>query len=96
MIEYCRPNFSFIEVYSNGMLIDEKWCEFFKEHRVHIALSIHSYLPEEHDKHVNYKGSHKKVTRAVHLLKKLNIPFRIVTVNGTQSKLWKFKRTTFN
>jgi len=84
MIEYCREHYHFemIEVYSNGILIDDNWCQFFKKHDIRVALSIHSYIAEEHDKHVNYKGSHKKVERAVRALNSHDIPYRVGTVKS--------------
>lgn len=94
MIEYCRSDFDFIEVFTNGMLIDKTWCEFFKKNKIHIALSIHSYLPEEHDKHVNYVGAHNAVTHTVHLFKEFGIPFRIGTVKSKSCHIGEPDETT--
>ena len=82
MIVYARPHFDFIEVYTNGTTINEEWCNFFRKNNINIAISIHSYLPEEHDKVTQVKGSHKRVERAQHLLEKHNIPYRIGTVQS--------------
>lgn len=80
MIISCRDDFSFIEVYSNGTLIDEEWCEFFKKHEVSLALSIHSYVAKQHDRVTLTKGSHAKVNQAIRLLHKYEIPFRVAAV----------------
>lgn len=80
MIDYASNYFGFIELYTNGVLLDEQWCEFLKSKKINVAISIHSYLPEEHDKVTQVKGSHRRVIRGLNLLKKYNIPYRIGTV----------------
>lgn len=87
MIEYCHGHFDFIEVYSNGILITEEWAKFFKEHNIAVALSIHSYIPEEHDRLTTVKGSHKRVLRGLELLKKYQVPYRIGTVRSASCDL---------
>lgn len=82
MISKYRHFFDFVEVYTNGIKIDEAWCQFFKNQNIHIALSIHSYIPEEHDKVTQVKGSHRKVIKALSLLQKYQIPYRIGTVRS--------------
>ena len=82
MISYCKNKFAFIEVYTNGTLIDEKWCKFFKENDINVALSIHSYIPEEHDRVVNCKGAHRLVSKATNLLDEYNIKYRIATIKN--------------
>ncbi|GMV80455.1 MAG: anaerobic sulfatase-maturating enzyme [Planctomycetota bacterium] len=55
---------------TNGVLLDEAWCSFFKEHDFLIGLSIDG--PKElHDKYRFYKdgsGSHEKVVAALRVL----------------------------
>lgn len=87
MILHCRNDFNFIEVYSNGVLIDEKWAKFFKQNNIAVALSIHSYIPEEHDRLTTVKGSHKRVIRALELLKKHQVQYRIGTVRNTSCNI---------
>lgn len=87
MINYARPKFKFIEVYSNGVLIDDSWAAFFKEKRIHVALSIHSYIPEEHDRLTTVPGSHRRVIRGLELLKKYGIKYRIGTVSDKSCKV---------
>lgn len=87
MISLARKDFSFIEVYTNGIMIDENWCDFFKMHNIHVALSIHSYIAEEHDKLTQVEGSHRKVERALDLIKKAQIPYRIGTVCSKTCKV---------
>lgn len=87
MIMLGKEKFNFIEVYTNAVLINTDWCEFFKAHDIHIALSIHSYIAEEHDKLTQVKGSHKKVEKALSLIQKYNIPYRIGTVRSKSCKV---------
>jgi radical SAM protein with 4Fe4S-binding SPASM domain len=84
MITSCGENFTFIEIFSNGTLIDDKWCEFFKKYNLHIALSVHSYLPEEHDRTTRTKGSHARTTQAISLLQKYEIKYRLATIKTAQ------------
>lgn len=72
---------SFVEVFTNGILINEQWCEFFKDNDIHVAMSIYSYNAEEHDKVTLHKGSHDKTTvHSVELLNQYDISHRIATV----------------
>lgn len=87
MIDYARPKFHFIEVYSNGVLIDDKWARYFKENNIHLALSIHSYIPEEHDRLTTVPGSHSRVIRGLNLLKKYDVKYRIGTVSNKNCKV---------
>ena len=87
MILYARPDFDFIEVYTNGVFINKEWAQFFKDNRVHVALSIHSYDADEHDRVTTIKHSHRKVENAVRLLKALDIPIRTSAVETKGCKI---------
>lgn len=80
MLEYAANKFDFVEVFTNGILINEEWCKFFKDNNIHVAMSIYSYDAEEHDKVTLHKGSHDKTVHSVELLKRYDIPHRIATV----------------
>ncbi len=80
MIKFSRPLFREIEIFTNGMYINDEWVNIFKELDIKIALSIHSYLPEEHDKVTKQVGSFNKTIRGLHLLKDNNIRHRICGV----------------
>ena len=67
---------------TNGILVDEKWCEFFKENKFLIGLSIDG--PEElHNRYRMNKGgkpTFDKVMKGMDLLKKYQVDFNTLTV----------------
>lgn len=87
MIKYCRDYFDFIEVYTNGTLINEDWAAFFKEYNILLAMSIHSYIPEEHDRLTKVRGAHKKALRGLSYLKKYKIKYRIATIRNASCNI---------
>lgn len=74
-------------VQTNGTLINDQWCEFFKRHKVNVGVSIDG--PEFiHDAHrVNRKGegSFKKSLAGAEKLKQHGIGFGVVAVITDQS-----------
>jgi len=74
-------------VQTNGTLINDKWCEFFKKHNVNVGVSIDG--PEFiHDAHrVNRKGegSFKKSMAGAEKLKEHGIGFGVVAVISDKS-----------
>lgn len=80
MITYARPDFEYIEVFTNATMINKEWVSFYKANDIHIGTSVYSYVAEEHDKVTGVKGSHENTTRALALLKEAEVPFRTATV----------------
>ena len=74
-------------VQTNGTLINDAWCEFFKKHKVNVGVSIDG--PEFiHDAHrVNRKGegSFKKSMAGAKKLKEHGIGFGVVSVISAKS-----------
>ncbi|HZI33134.1 MAG TPA: anaerobic sulfatase maturase [Candidatus Binatia bacterium] len=69
------------DLQTNGTLIDEEWCEFLKENRFLVGLSIDG--PRDiHDKYRVTKGGRPtfdKVFNAVKLLQRYGVPFNTLT-----------------
>lgn len=84
-------------IQTNGCLLDDAWCEFFRIQDFLVGISLDGYA-QNHDgfrKDAKGKGSHKQALRAIALLKKYQIPFNILTVLTRQlanhpDKLYRF------
>jgi uncharacterized protein len=77
---------------TNGVLLDEEWCEFFREHNFLIGISIDGPA-ELHDRYRYDKqgqGSFAGVMRGLKLLKKHHVEFNVLIVvnshNGDHGK----------
>jgi uncharacterized protein len=74
---------------TNGILIDEEWCSFFKEHNFLVGLSVDG--PRElHDTYRvdrNKQGTFDKVMKSWRLLRRHAVDFNILcTVNAANEK----------
>ncbi|MGR5144657.1 anaerobic sulfatase maturase [Photobacterium sp. DNB23_23_1] len=72
---------------TNGILINDEWCQLFKENDFLIGVSIDG--PEDlHDVYrtnTSGKGTHSKVLKAIKLLKKHKVEFNTLTVVNDQN-----------
>ena len=98
--KYRRPGMTFLHtMQTNGTLLNDSWCEFFKEYNFLIGLSIDG--PRElHDIYRLDKGgkpTFNKVMRGLRLLQKHGIEYNLLTtVNGVNAdyplEVYKFLR----
>jgi uncharacterized protein len=67
---------------SNGILLNEAWCEFIKTHNLSIGLSIDgpADIHDAHRKTRSGKGSHRLAMRGLRLLQDHQIPFHVISV----------------
>ncbi len=80
--KYRRPGMTFLHtMQTNGTLLDDEWCQFFKEHNFLIGISIDG--PRElHDVYRVDKGGAPtldKVMRGLRLLQKHGVDYNILT-----------------
>ena len=80
MVRYCLGKMDFIEIFTNGTLITEEWCQFFQKNNIHIAVSVYSYDGKMHDRVTKNEGSHERTVKGLELLKKYNIKYRVANV----------------
>jgi uncharacterized protein len=88
-VKHARPGMTILNtMQTNGTLLDDEWCAFFKEHNFLIGISIDG--PRElHDVYRVDKGgkpTFDKVMRGIRLLQKHEVEYNILTtvnrVNG--------------
>jgi uncharacterized protein len=88
--KYLRPGTTVENtIQTNGILLDDAWCEFLHEHRFLVGLSIDG--PRElHDAYRRDKTGNPvfdKVVRAVRLMQKHQVEFNVLcTVNAVNSE----------
>ncbi|MDR2760469.1 MAG: radical SAM protein [Rickettsiales bacterium] len=82
MIKESRGKFNFIEVYTNGTMINQEWCDFFKEYKVSLAISFHSFIEKEFEKITQTKGSFNLVKRGLDLAIKNKLPLRVASIQN--------------
>ncbi|MEZ8118485.1 radical SAM protein [Vibrio splendidus] len=67
---------------TNGLLLDESWCQFFKYHQFLIGISVDGpqHLHDAYRKTRSGKATHHKVEAAINLLKSFGVEFNTLTV----------------
>lgn len=67
---------------TNGILIDEQWCQFFYKHQFLIGISIDGYAKNHNYCRPNYQGCNtlNHILTSVSFLRKYKVEFNILTV----------------
>ena len=85
---YCTPNKVVAnDVQTNGTLLDDKWCEFFRNNSFLVGVSIDG-PPDLHDyyrKQIGGKPSSDKVVAGIRCMQKHNVEFNTLTVLNRQN-----------
>ena len=82
MFDYASKSFDEFEIFFNGTLTKRKHLEYIKEHypNCKIAMSLHSFIEEEHEKITQVKGSYQRSVKTLRILQELGIKFRYVGI----------------
>lgn len=67
---------------TNGTLITQAWCDFFKQHPVHVGVSIDgpAFLHDAHRKNRRGGNTHELTMRGIRYLQKNEIPYSTISV----------------
>lgn len=67
---------------TNGMLLDQRWCDFIKEHRIRIGVSLDGpkFIHDAHRLSRSGGSTYEKVVRGIELLLANEIEFHIICV----------------
>ncbi|MGA7871223.1 MAG: cyclophane-forming radical SAM/SPASM peptide maturase GrrM/OscB [Candidatus Binatus sp.] len=67
---------------TNGVLIDDAWCEFFKAHRVNVGVSVDgpAFLHDRNRKTRKGGGTHHRVMEGIRRLQSNEVPFHVISV----------------
>ncbi len=80
MLGYCRSKMDFVEVFTNATLLNDDWCQFFRDKKVHVAVSVYSYDKVMHESVTQIKDSFDWTIRGINLLKNYDIKYRVANV----------------
>jgi radical SAM protein with 4Fe4S-binding SPASM domain len=82
MMDYASKSFNEFEVFFNGTLTNRQHIERIKRDypNCKIAMSLHSFIREEHEKITQVKNSFDKSVQTLHNLKDLGMKFRYVGI----------------
>jgi len=65
-----------LEIFSNLILLKDRWIDLMEKFQIRIATSVHSAKPAIHDSITQKEGSFNKAIAAIQKLKDRNIPLR--------------------
>ncbi len=81
--KYNQQGFNFNYSYqTNGTLITQKWCDFWRDYPVSIGVSIDgpAFLHDAHRKNRKGGNSHELTMRGIRYLQQNNIPYNTISV----------------
>lgn len=69
-------------IQTNGTLINQKWCDFIKAHKIHVGVSIDGpeAIHNAHRKNWQGDGTHAQTMRGINLLKQNKVQFHLISV----------------
>jgi len=72
---------------TNGVLIDDAWCDFFKRHNVNVGASVDgpAFLHDRHRKTRSGAATHHRVMEGVRKLQSRDVPFHVISVLTDES-----------
>jgi len=79
-------NYDFIEIFTNGTLINPARINTISDLGINIAISLYSNIPQVHDSVTTRPGSFDKTLTAMKLLKEAEVPTRIGVVVMKQNQ----------
>ncbi len=67
---------------TNGVLIDDAWCDFFKRHGVNVGISVDgpAFLHDRNRKARKGAGTHHRVMKGIRKLQSHDVPFHVISV----------------
>jgi len=90
LIQHAKDvGYEFIEVFTNGTLLNDAKLQMMKDLGVRLAFSVYANIPEIHDKITQGKGSFNKTLSNIRKAVELGIPVRvgIIAMNGLNSEV---------
>jgi uncharacterized protein len=72
---------------TNGVLIDDRWCDFFKQHQVNLGVSIDgpAFLHDRNRKTRKGAGTQRRVIEGIRKLRSNDVPFHVISVLTSES-----------
>lgn len=69
-------------IQTNGMLVNDRWCELIKAHQIKIGVSIDgpAFIHDAHRKTRSGMGTHAEVMKGVQVLRRHDIDFHAIAV----------------
>ena len=87
-LDYLAGKFEYAEIFTNGTLLTDSLIAYIKAHRIRLALSMYSYLEDEHDKVTQIPGSWAKTSEAVRKLRDNGITYTVETQQSVREKVY--------